>query len=82
MQSIGSCTAHFENVFDHAGINQTKHQLMLQVTTGITVLLPWYNTDCELVSQVLIAETIIVGNVPDSYTQITLDGLTVSGQNE
>ena len=56
--------------------------MMLQVTTGITVLLPWYNTDCELVSQVLIAETIIVGNVPDSYTQITLDGLTVSGQNE
>ena len=72
----------FRDQFIDAGINQTKHQLMLQVTTGITVLLPWYNTDCELVSQVLIAETIIVGNVPDSYTQITLDGLTVSGQNE
>ena len=40
MQSVGSPSAHFENEFSSAGINQTKHQIMLVVDVSVGILLP------------------------------------------
>lgn len=68
MQSVGSCSAHFENEFDQAGINQTTHRILLYVDVSMSILLPGFRTDTEVSNSFSVAETVIVGAVPDSYT--------------
>lgn len=68
MQSVGSCSAHFENVFDHAGINQTTHSILLYVDVSVTILLPGFSTYTKVSNAFSVAETVIVGDVPDTYT--------------
>ena len=66
----GTASAEFDNVFSTAGINQTCHQIFLQVDAGITVLLPGKQYHTTVNTRVCIAETVIVGKVPDTYLQI------------
>ncbi len=56
-----------ENVFTEAGINQTRHQIMLKVQAPITVILngKYYSDTIEL--SVCVAETILIGKVPNIY---------------
>ncbi|MDR0293153.1 MAG: sporulation protein YunB [Oscillospiraceae bacterium] len=67
---LGTVSASFSNQFSAAGINQTRHQIMMEITVDITVLLPGYSVGTQVGTQVSIAETIIVGAVPDSYFQM------------
>lgn len=57
----------FENSIVTAGINQTKHQILLTVTVDIDVLVPWGTQSTQVQSQVLIADTIVVGQVPEQF---------------
>ena len=68
MQSVGSSTAVLENEFTSAGINQTKHRILLKVDVSVSILLPGFITATKVSNSVTVAETIIVGAVPDSYT--------------
>ena len=68
MQSVGSCSAHFENRFDQAGINQTTHRILLCVDVSMSILLPGFRTGTEVSNSFSVAETVIVGAVPESYT--------------
>lgn len=68
MQSVGSSSAHFENAFTSAGINQTKHQIYLVVDVYVSILLPGFSTMTKVSSTYAVAETVIVGSVPDNYT--------------
>lgn len=68
METIGSCSARFENTFNHAGINQTTHSIMLHVDVSMSILLPGQRTSTKVSSAYSVAETVIVGAVPDSYT--------------
>lgn len=68
MQTIGSCSARFENQFSHAGINQTTHSILLWVDVSMSILLPGFRTGTQVSNSFSVAETIIVGEVPDSYT--------------
>ncbi len=68
MQSVGSCSAHFENQFDQAGINQTTHRILLCVDVTMSILLPGFRTSTEVSNSFSVAETVIVGAVPDTYT--------------
>jgi sporulation protein YunB len=67
-----SCLAEcsFSNVFDDAGINQTRHQIMLQVTTTAFAVADWGRTTAKVTTNYMIAETVIVGKVPDYYTNV------------
>lgn len=56
--------------FDAAGINQTRHQIMLQLDASIIAVLPGYTTSTEVSTDFLLAETVIVGTSPDSFTQV------------
>ncbi len=67
---LTSSYADFRNELAAAGINQTKHQIILEVKVQIDVLLPWEVQSTEVVSEVLIAETIIVGKVPNTYLSL------------
>ena len=68
MESVGSSTAWFENDFASAGINQTKHQIVLNIDVVVRILLPGFTTATKVSNAVTVAETIIVGSVPDTYT--------------
>lgn len=68
MQSTGSCSARFENQFSHAGINQTTHQILLCVDVSVSILLPGFRTRTQVANSFAVAETVIVGEVPDTYT--------------
>lgn len=68
METIGSCTARFENSFDHAGINQTTHSILLCVDVSVTILLPGQRTSTRVSNTFSVAETVIVGAVPETYT--------------
>ena len=67
MQFVGSSTARFENEFTEAGINQTKHRIMLTVDVSVSILLPGVKAYTKVSNTFSVAETIIVGTVPDSY---------------
>ena len=68
MESVGSSSAKFENRFESAGINQTNHQIVLNVDVSIAILLPGFTTATRVSSPVTVAETVIVGDVPETYT--------------
>lgn len=57
----------FYDDFSSAGINQTKHQLMVEIKVPAAVNAPGYKNETEIVTQVPVAETVIVGNVPNTY---------------
>ncbi len=66
----GTAKAEFENVFSTAGINQTIHQIVFKIDTEISVLLPGQQYNTTVSTNVCVAETIIVGKVPETYLQI------------
>ena len=60
----GNVNADFKSSFESAGINQTKHQIYMNIHTSVYSFLPWFNTTTEVDTNVPVAETIIVGQVP------------------
>lgn len=68
MQSVGSASAVFRNEFSAAGINQTRHQILLEVDVYMSILLPGIRTSTTVSNEIAVAETVIVGSVPESYT--------------
>ncbi len=69
--ATGLTKADFVNQFDDAGINQTRHRIVLKVDTSINILIPNYNPVTASVStQIPIAETVIVGEVPEAYNNL------------
>ena len=68
MESVGSSEANFRNAFTSAGINQTKHQIYLVVDVYVSILLPGFSTTTKFSNTYSVAETVIVGSVPDNYT--------------
>ena len=66
----GYMTSEIENRFDSAGINQTRHQILLNVSVAVDILLPGDTLRTEVTAQVPVAETVIVGAVPDTYLQL------------
>ena len=68
----GTASAEFENTFSSAGINQTCHQIVFCVKADISVLLPGRQEKTSVDTRVCVAETIIVGKVPETYLQLAL----------
>lgn len=68
MESVGSSSARFENQFESAGINQTKHRIVLRIDVYVSILLPGYSAVTQVSNEITVAETVIVGEVPDTYT--------------
>ena len=64
---LTSSRVDLKNELSSAGINQTKHQIKLDVVIDIDVILPWNTLSTQVVSEILVAETVIVGRVPETY---------------
>ena len=67
--SIRNSDASFSSNFTQAGINQTLQQINMQVSVDVTVLVLGQTSSFTVSSQVIVAETIIVGDVPNTYFQ-------------
>ena len=65
--AIRNSDGAFESRFTEAGINQTRHQLNMSVSVDVTVLILGKTESFTVATQVVVAETIIVGHVPETY---------------
>lgn len=71
--TIGNVETDLKSEFSSAGINQTLHRIYLQVKCKVIVLTPFSSIEEEITNQVLLAEAVIVGNIPNTY--YNLDGI-------
>lgn len=67
--TIRNSDASFSSDFSEAGINQTLQQLNMHVSVDVTILVLGQTQSYTISSQVVVAETIIVGDVPNTYFQ-------------
>ena len=67
--SIRNSEADFESRFSEAGINQTLHQLTMVVRVDVAVLVLGKTESYAVESEVVVAQTVIVGAVPETYLQ-------------
>ena len=67
--SIRNSDADFVSQFSQAGINQTLHRLNMEVSVDVAVLVLGKTNSFTMSSQVVVAETVIVGDVPQTYLQ-------------
>ena len=67
--SIRNSDATFESNFSQAGINQTLHQLNMIVSVDVSVLVMGETDSFTIHSEVVVAETVIIGDVPSTYLQ-------------
>ena len=67
--SIRNSDATFASHFSQAGINQTLHKLTMEVSVDVAVLVLGRTESFTVTSEVVVAETVIVGAVPETYLQ-------------
>ena len=67
--SISNSDASFESYFTEAGINQTLQKLTMNISVDVAILVLGKAENFTVSSQVVVAETIIVGQVPDTLLQ-------------
>lgn len=70
MVPSGYVATQFENHFESVGINQVLHQIILKVETNVTAIIPGYTSAAEVDTSFIVAQTVINGDVPDSFTQV------------
>ena len=67
--SIRNSDASFTSHFSEAGINQTLHQLTMEVSVDVAVLVLGETSGFTITSEVVVAETVIIGDVPETFLQ-------------
>ena len=74
LTSTGVVTTDFKSEFANSGINQTIHRIYLYTVCKVNIVTPLKTISNKISNEVLVAETVIVGPIPDSY--YNLEGLT------
>ena len=74
IQMVGDIQTDLRSEFSTAGINQTLHRIYLEIKCNVVILTPFKTIQEEISNQVLIAEGVIVGEIPNTY--YNLDGIT------
>lgn len=69
----GKADTRLVSSLESAGINQTMHSIILEVDAVISPMMPGFEETVDVNYDILLAQTIIVGSVPDSYSYIVLD---------
>lgn len=73
IENIGNVTTKLESEFSSQGINQTLHRIYLNLECEVTILTPYDSINEKIDNQVLIAESVIIGNIPASYYNIEMN---------
>ncbi|MEG1582038.1 MAG: sporulation protein YunB [Clostridia bacterium] len=73
---FGDISCKFTSEFISAGINQTQHRIYLNISTFVTVVLPFDKITVNSKSDVLLCESVIIGDIPETYLNAsTLDNM-------
>lgn len=81
MQVSSAVYSKIASKFISAGINQTLHQITLSISSDIYFVMPWYRSSGSFQTEFTIAETVIVGKVPEAYTNvIEYPGSNIAGE--
>lgn len=80
ISSIGNVETDLKSEFKEQGINQTLHRVYLQVECEISILTPYNDITQKIANQVLIAENVIVGKIPNTY--YNLEGINTNSAIE
>ena len=70
VDSVGEVTADYDNTFTSAGVNQTLHRVCLNINAAVYLFLPGEVYPVSVSSSVCVAETVIVGETPDTYLNL------------
>ncbi|SEF54658.1 sporulation protein YunB [Caloramator fervidus] len=76
MRPIGSVLTSYRSEFISAGINQTRHIVYLDVSATVQVIVPLARNSVTVTSSIPIAESIIVGKVPETYAEIKTENVS------
>lgn len=68
--SVSNVRTSFRNEFTSAGINQTRHRIIMDVEVSFGILLSGRGEWESVLTEVNVAETVIVGTVPGTYAEI------------
>lgn len=74
--NVGNVDTKLKSEFTSQGINQTLHRIYLELNCEVTILTPYDTIKQKIDNQVLIAESVIVGDVPYSYYNMNGNGET------
>ena len=80
ISSIGNVETDLRSEFKEQGINQTLHRVYLQVVCEVSILTPYNDITEKISNQVLIAENVIVGRIPNTY--YNLEGMNTNSAIE
>ena len=67
--TVGTAEGEFSSEFTSAGVNQTLHKIDLELSIPLTLMLPGGAVEAVCRTSVPIAETVIVGQVPEVFLQ-------------
>ena len=65
--TVGTVDGEFFSEFTSAGVNQTLHRICLKLTVPLTLMLPGGAVETVSETELCVAETVIVGQVPQAY---------------
>lgn len=71
----GAVSVDFATEFQESGINQTRHRIYLIVVAEIKIIVPLVSENIKVTSNIPIAETIIIGDVPNQYVNVPKDDI-------
>lgn len=81
MKISSAVYSKIKSEFISAGINQTMHRITMSISTDIYFIMPWYRSSGSYETEFVLAETVIVGEVPDAYTNvIEYPGSNIAGE--
>ena len=66
IEHVGNMNISYESKFESAGINMTRHKIYINVETKIKAIVPLHSEEIEILCQIPISETIIVGKTPQT----------------
>ena len=71
---VSSVTCGFSSKFESVGINQTKHSIYLNVVADISIVMPSRTENFAVFTDILVGESVIVGEIPNAYLQSDVFG--------
>ena len=71
---VSSVSCDFSSTFESVGINQTKHSIYLNIIADISIVMPSRTQNFAVATEILVGESIIVGDIPDAYLQSDIFG--------
>lgn len=77
VRPIGAITTDFSSELQSAGINHARYKVYIKVNTDLQIIIPFGKDKINVVSSIPVAETLIVGKVPNTYWDAKLKDLNI-----